>query len=163
MRAQVNSEKHFRPVTLTTVDDNTVENFQVLEAVADPTTTDQVRVGAVVKAIWVELWYISSGSQPTFQVSTIEKLIGGQPNVSSVQMSALHTYPNKKNIFKTSQGLVGDANSNPIPVFREWIAIPKGKQRMGLGDRIKINVAARGEAGGNDVEICGMTIYKEYF
>ncbi len=162
VRPTINSEKHLRAISLTTIDDNTAQSFVLIDAVVAPSVSSQVRVGAVVKAIHVELWYLSSSAQPTFHVSTIEKLVSGQIDPTSVQMSALHDYPNKKNIFKTSQGLVGDANSNPIPVFREWIPIPKGKQRFGLGDRLIITVAARGEAA-NDVEVCGMNIYKEYF
>jgi len=161
MKPTINSEKHFRPTSLTTVDNNTVVNAVIFEAVASPSTSGHVRVGAVIKAVHVELWYISSGSQPTFQVSTVEKVVAGGTPCTSDQMSNLHDYPNKKNILETSQGLVGDANSNPMPVFRHWIKVPKGKQRFGLGDAMYLNIAARGEAS-NDVEICGMNIFKEY-
>ncbi len=150
------------PQSLTTVEENSVVSTIIVTAVANPTDNNHVRVGAIVKAVHVELWYLSSAAQPTFQVSTVEKLVGGSGSATSGQMSDLNTYPNKKNIFETSQGLVGDSNSNPMPVFKHWIKIPKGKQRMGLGDAIVINVAARGEAN-NDVEICGMYIYKEYY
>ncbi len=162
VRPTINSEKHMRAISLQTVSDNTATTFQLCAAVADPSVSSEVRIGAVVKAVHIELWYLSSASQPTFHISTVEKLVSGQTDPSSAQMSALHDYPNKKNIFQTSQGLIGDANSNPIPVFREWIKIPKGKQRMGLGDKLILTVAARGEAN-NDIEVCGMTIYKEYF
>ena len=108
------------------------------------------------------MWYLGSSAQPVFHVSTVEKLTSGASEMTSVQASLLNEYPNKKNIFQTSQGLIGDANTNPIPVFREWIKIPKGKQRMGLGDKLVLNIAARGEAA-NDIEVCGFYIYKEQF
>ena len=162
VRPTINSEKHYRAISLTTVEDNTSETFRLVNADADPTVASQVRIGSTIKAIWLELWYLSSASQPTFQVSTLEKIVAGQDDPTSAQMSDLFTYPNKKNIFVTSQGLVGDANTNPIPIFRDWYKIPKGKQRMGLGDSIAVTVAARGEAN-NDVEVCGMAIFKEYF
>jgi len=82
--------------------------------------------------------------------------------MTHAQSQILHDYPNKKNLFKTSQGLLGDANSNAVPIFREWIAIPKGKQRIGLGDTLVFNLAALGEMD-QDVEVCGLVIYKEYF
>ncbi len=163
MRATINSEKHYRAISLNTVEFNTAESFELVVAVDVPGVAPaEVRVGATVKAVWLELWYLMSGSQPGFQVSTFEKIVAGQDSPTSAQMSDLQGYPNKKNILQTYQGLVGDANSNPIPVFRGWIKIPKGKQRMGLGDSISVNVAARGEAG-NDLEICGMAIFKEYY
>ncbi len=162
MRAQVNSEKHFNPQSLTTINENTASSFVIIDTVSDPTTAAHVRVGASIKAVWLEMWFLGSSAQPVVQISTIEKTSGGQPQPTSAQMSDLHNYPNKKNIFKTSQGLIGEANANPTPVWREWIAIPKGKQRFGLGDRILFTVAARGEAN-NDVEICGMRIFKEYY
>ncbi len=158
----INSEKHIVPQASLTVTENTVVNITVIEADNTLSNATQVRVGAVVKAVWVELWYLGDASQPIFQVSTIEKIVGdGTPPISA-QMSNLHDYANKKNILKTSQGLVGDSNTNPIPVFREWIKIPKGKQRMGQGDKLYINVAARGEAN-NDLQICGMFIFKEQY
>ncbi len=162
MRPTINSEKHFQPISLFTVDENTVTSSPILTAVQNASTSNQVRVGAVVKAIWVELWYLGSSAQPIVQISTVEKIVGDGDTITSAQMSDLHNYPNKKNILKTSQGLVGDSNTSAVPVFREWIPIPKGKQRMGLGDTIYMNVACRGEAN-NDLEICGMFIFKEYF
>ncbi len=162
MRPTINSEKHYHPRSLQQVDENTVVTMVIANAVISPADGSEVRVGSVLKAVHVEMWYLGSSAQPVFQVSTVEKLPSGLENPTSAQMSDLHKYPNKKNIFQTSQGLVGDSNSNPIPVYREWIKIPKGKQRMGLGDRLVLNVAARGEAN-NDLEVCGMFIYKEYF
>ncbi len=162
MRPTINSEKHFHARSLITVAEDTVLNLTMVEAVRDPTTGNQVRVGANVKAIHVEMWYVGSSAQPVFQVSIVEKRVGDGVDITSAQMSDLHLYPNKKNIFETSQGLVGDSNSNPIPVFRHWIKIPKGKSRMGLGDKLVLSIAARGEAQ-NDLEVCGMFIFKEYY
>ena len=96
------------------------------------------------------------------QISAFEKISSGGPLMTQPDTVTLNDYPNKKNILKTSQGVIGDANTNTTPVFREWIAIPKGKQRMGLGDRLMLNVSCLAEAA-NDLEICGMFIYKEYF
>ncbi len=162
MRPPINSEKHIHPRSLSTVAENTATTFQVVIADADATLSNQVRVGAVVKAVYCEIWVIGSSAQPVFQILTIEKISSGGPQPTSAQMSALHNYPNKKNILFTSQGLVGDSNSNPIPLYRDWIKIPKGKQRFGLGDSLVFTIAARGEAN-NDVEVCGIFIFKEYY
>ncbi len=162
VKPTINSEKHFRSITLTTVPENTVNNFLLIEAVAAPSQTFEVRIGSVIKAVHIELWYLSDASQPTFQISTVEKIQSNATAPSTAQMSTLHTYTNKRNILETTQGLVGDSNTNPMPVFRHWIKIPKGKQRFALGDKFYINVAARGETN-NDIEVCGMVIFKEYY
>ncbi len=163
VRPTINSEKHYVAQSLDTVDDNTIKSRAIASAAVNPSTQQQVRVGSSIKALYIELWLLAASSQPVFQITTIEKIVAGADTMTTEQASNLHTYPNKKNILFTTQGLVGDANSNPIPVLRQWIKIPKGKQRMGLGDTFYINVAARGEAGGNNLEMCGMFIYKEYF
>ncbi len=150
------------PRSLSTVAENTASTFDLVVARADATLSNDVRVGAVVKAIFCELWMLGSSAQAVFQVLTVEKISSQGPDPTSTQMSALNSYPNKKNILYTSQGLVGDNNSNPIPVMRQWVKIPRGKQRFGLGDRLVFTVAARGEAN-NDLEICGQFIFKEQY
>jgi len=162
VRAMIHSEKHIVPRSLLTVDAQTILQFNIATAVAQPTQQNHVREGAIVKAVWVELWYIGSSSQPVVQVSSFEKLIGGADEMTFSESQVMNDYPNKKNLLKISQGIVGDANSNPVPVFREWIPIPKGKQTQGLGDKLLVNVSGLGEMS-NDLEICGLFIYKEYF
>jgi len=162
VRPTINSEKHIVQRSLSTIDGQTASTFIVVEADNDLPASRHVRVGAIVKAVYFELWYLGSASQPVVQTTTIEKLPSGLVDPTSVQMSDLNNYPNKKNIFYTTQGLVGDANTNPAPLLRQWIPIPKGKQRMGLGDKIIITIQALAEAS-NDLEICGVFIYKEYF
>ncbi len=162
VRPTINSVKHIVQRSLFTIDAQTIANVAIVSAVESPATSNQVRIGAEVKAVWVELWYIGSSSQPVIQNSSFEKLESGKTSMLFTESQTLHDYPNKKNLFKTTQGIVGDANTNPTPVFREWIAIPKGKQRMGLGDTINLNISALGEAS-NDLEVCGEFVYKEYF
>ncbi len=148
--------------SLTQIDNNTSQSFIVIEGDNERPASRHVRVGAVVKAVFFELWYIGSASQPVIQTTTVEKSPSGLSDPLSVQMSDLNNYPNKKNVLFTSQGIVGDANTNPSPILRQWIPIPKGKQRFGLGDRLLISIQALGEAS-NDLEICGTFIYKEYY
>ena len=144
------------------VDAQDIRNFLILDAVATPSTPSHVREGAIVKAVYVELWYIGSSSQPVIQVSSFEKVQNLAEAMTYLQSNELDSYPNKRNLFKITQGVIGDSNTNPVPVFREWIAVPKGKQRMALGDKLYLNIACTAEAA-NDLEICGTFIYKEYF
>jgi len=162
VRATINSEKHIHPRSLVTIDSGSNDAFVIATAMQNPDSSNQVRVGCTIKAVYVELWFIGSGSQPVVQTSSFEKLVAGQDAMTQIQSVTMHDYPNKKNLFKISQGTIGDANTNTTPVWREWIAIPKGKQRMGLGDSFRLNIAALGEAS-NDLEVCGIFVFKEYY
>jgi len=122
-------------------------------------TADDVIQGAVVKAIFIEIWLLVQGAATDTFVICCEKAAGGQPNITQAQMGALDTYPNKKNILWTSQGVLGDENTNPVPIIRNWVKIPRGKQRFGLNDQFRINISARGPAS---IEGCGLSIYKSY-
>ncbi len=119
---------------------------------------DEVAEGTLVKAVYVEMWILDSANDGSF-VITLEKLSSGQNVPSFGQMNALGTYPNKKNILYTTQGLSpNNGVGNPVPIIRQWFKIPKGKQRMGLGDELILTIANNGL---NDLEFCGFFTYKE--
>ncbi len=162
MKAVINSVKHFVQKTLTTIQEATIDATIIAEVIdAQPTTARHVVVGSIIKAVFLEYWLLGESAQPCTATWTVEKLVNDATPMTQTQGQALHIYPNKKNIFKTGQGIIGDSNSNPIPVIREWIKIPKGKQRFGLGDALMLNVSVTGQAD-NGGQICGISIYKEY-
>jgi len=160
VKPSINSEKHIRQVSLTSVATGTIENLTIAQAKDDRTLQFHVRVGSIVKAVFVELWGVGStgGGGDTFQMS-IEKVTGNSPNMSNAQSLNLETYPNKRGVLYCTQGLLPDSSDNPIPMYRDWVKIPKGKQRMGLEDRINVNVTPVTGA----MEICGLFIDKEYY
>jgi len=162
MKAVINSVKHIVQKSLDLITEQTVQNIPVaITVTTEPTTPASVVVGSIIKAIYLEYWLLGEGSQPTTATWSLEKLPNSGTPMSQVDSQNLHDYPNKANLFKIGQGIVGDANANPIPVVREWITIPKGKQRMAQGDLWNFNISAVGEAQAG-VEICGLAIYKEY-
>ncbi len=159
MKPVITSKKHYVQATLFTIGGTSIENIVIVDSKADPTLANDVLEGSIVKACFVEIWIQGSANQPgTFQVS-IEKVPSGLGLMTNVDSSVLYTYSNKKNILFTSQGIVGDANSNPIPIIRGWYKIPKGKQRFGLGDRLVLNV---NNITVDDFEACGIFVFKEY-
>ncbi len=137
-----------------------IRNVDIVVASQNPTrnVNTECAVGGVVKAVFVELWILGTDQTISSTVVSLEKIPSDGNMQTFAQSIDLHNYPNKNNIFKMSQGLVGDNSANPTPFFREWIAIPKGKQRMSLGDKIQLNISAITD----DVDFCGLTIYKEY-
>ncbi len=159
VRPTVNSEKHYAQRSVTNIVFGTVSNFVIASAVVSPSTPTHVRVGATLKAVYIEMWSAGTDAQPSSTIQVLEKLEGTQPFMVAADITDLHDYANKKNCLQVSQGLIGDSNSNPMALFRGWIKIPKGKQRFGLGDKLVLNLIGLT----NDIDVCGLFIYKEYF
>ncbi len=164
MLAPINTIKHFVARTATVTAANTIANLVVADASIAPASanTNDVLEGAIIKAVRIELWMalvqstVTNTSQATF---IVEKVPAGQTPATVAQLLNLQAYPNKKNILYTFQGLAPNAVvANPIPFLREWVLIPKGKQRFGLGDSLVLSFVSVAQA----VETCGMFIYKEH-
>ncbi len=162
MRPVIHSEKHYFQMSIFTVAGNTLVSKVPVKAVAVDAKNDVFEVveGAVVKAIYVELWARSEDATATSMICTIEKAPGiATTNMSTADSSALGDYTNKKNIFYTFQGLINDQNADAMPIYKGWIKIPRSKQRFGLLDAIRINFHANTTVG---LAICGFVTYKEY-
>ncbi len=163
MVAPIQSIKHYVPQTSFGLNSGLISNIDLVESVVAPATANanQVQEGATVKAVYCELWITSKAAttdESTFIVA-IEKLPSAGPDMTFTNITNLGAYLNKKNILYTTQGIIpASLDGGPtIPVVRSFILIPKGKQRMGLGDKFIINVGAVG-----NIRICGIFTYKEY-
>ncbi len=113
-----------------------------------------------MKAIFLEYWLKGTGaSDADTQFNFVFfKNPGGSNDMSVADSLNLMAYDNKKNIFFSSQGVIGGVGGGQsIPVVRQWFKIPKGKQRMGLNDELTVFVGSTGEA----LQLCGQAIYKE--
>ncbi len=162
MQAPIHSEKHIQQFGLTAVAIGAVGGFEVIKAVAvaDKNLIKEVTEGSLVKAIYFELWVQSAVDTGLGAVTVIlEKLPLDGTGADATAMITLNDYNNKKNILYTSQGLTPTlTTNNPQNFLKGWIKIPKGKQRMGLGDTFHLRVHAVGEA----LQFCGFALYKEY-
>ncbi len=160
MKAPIQSIKHYVQQSLATVTAGTLLNIQLVDALPRDSAQTAVSVieGAIVKAVFIEMWVRSSELSPgTILVSLIKVPDRAIPIFADVV--ALHDYTNKKNVFYHTQGLTNDADANGIAFVRGWFKIPKGKQRFGLGDRLLLCVASQAAI---DNVICGFATYKEY-
>ncbi len=120
---------------------------------------DEVIEGAIVKAIYIELWLIGSVADQ-HSIVTLTKEVGANVGPTFTEMVGLGIYTNKKNILFTHQGLAGnDGISIPLNIMRGWYKIPKSKQRFGLGDSLRLAIASQGDA---TIFFCGFATYKEY-
>ncbi len=160
MKPPIVSRKHIVQHTITQITTATVASLEECRGVhvQDVNIAQEVIEGSVIKAVYIELWLLGTFNEGSY-VLCVEKSESGNPNPTFTEMTTLDSYENKKNILFTSQGLIGEDNTNPTPVLRQWIKIPKGKQRFGYQDKLKINIAA---IGPEDVQFCGLTIFKSY-
>ncbi len=161
MKAPIHSVKHYVQTTLTSVTTGTILNNQLITAVESTVanSANEVVEGAIVKAIYIELWGIGTTADQ-FYTFGIYKLGMGAGSPTVADWANLFAWDNKKNLFYTGQGLTGnDGISIPLPIFKGWVKIPKGKQRFGLGDKLQWGISSRGDA---TITICGFATYKEY-
>ena len=119
--------------------------------------SNEVQEGSLVRSVFIELWLENTASSGSFGVSVIKTPQAQTP--AYVDMAALNGYSNKKNVLYHTQGLPpNDGVSGPIPVLRQWIKIPKGKQRFGLDDRLHLVIS---NLGTDTIAYCGFATYKE--
>ncbi len=161
MRPVIHSNKHYVQMSLSTVLTGVRSSVSLINALAldDVNTPPEVGEGAIVKAVFVELWTISSANDG-FEIVTITKVPEGGAGPTFAQMSLLNDYTNKKNILFTHQGLqANDGVGQPVRVPIGWVKIPKSKQRFGLGDNLILSIS---NPGANTTTFCGFSTFKEY-
>ncbi len=159
VRAMVHSIKHYVQVSLSQVTTGSTNQETVVDAVESPSVPKEVQEGSTIKAVYFEFWMIGTTSQQFF-TAVIYKRPGGVNAITNAEMALLQDYQNKKNILYTTQGLASnDGIAGPYPLYKGWIKVPKGKQRFGLGDKLTLAIASRGDA---TLDYCGFVTFKEY-
>ncbi len=161
VRPQVHSTKHYTQLPINQIATGVVENNILISAVAvlAKNVPSEIEEGNSVKAIFVEMWLQNEGTLGEF-IATISKQTEFDVGPTFAEMANLTAYTNKKNILWTSQGLTSnDGVSGPVNIIRQWIKIPKSKQRFGLGDLLSISIS---NVSANDLVRCGIAVFKEY-
>ncbi len=156
----VHSTKHYVQQSIGTVVVGSNQNtfFATGVSVAAKNVVQEVEEGSSIKAIYLELWIRSAATAAASFTFILCKLPSGLTSPTDAEMAALGDWDNKKNILFTSQGLINDVDSTALNLFRGWIKIPKGKQRMGLGDNLSWHLRTVGQS----LNFCGFETYKEY-
>ncbi len=165
MLAPINSIKHYVHQTNANIVSGAIRNEVLADAVtvaAAGANAFDVTEGSLVKAVHLDYWLLNEGSTGTnTQCNAIlEKVPSNQAAVTAGQIVNLGAYPNKKNVLHSFQGNISAAidGVSSLPYMQGWFKIPKGKQRMGLGDRIVMSILS----SGTTIAICGLCTYKEY-
>ncbi len=160
MKPVIHSQKHYVQQSRSQVATVAITSIDILRSVEGTiaNAVDEVIEGSVTKAVFVEMWLLDTANDGSFIVALEKRPSNGTP-MTFAQSNALGTYSNKKNLFYVTQGLSpNNGVGNPVPIIRQWFKIPKGKQRMGLADRLVLNITNNGL---NDLEFCGFFTYKE--
>ncbi len=159
MKPTIKAIKHYVHFAVATTGSGAIGNHLIVSAVAEGAargTPAIVYEGSKVNAIFVEFW----GSGVTVDKTmtwALMKLPSGVARPTYAELINLSTYPNKKNVLKSGQGLA-PTGGNIVPMIREWVHIPKGKQRMGLTDKVELVFAGTATT----INTCGLSTYKEY-
>ncbi len=160
MRPVVNTEKHLVQFSLAAVASGAISNLEILNAVASPSANNEIRIGAVVSAIYVEMWVQSDDAAAGTAIVTLERVDGNVTAFMTAGNSAnLNAYENKKNIIHTQMGLIPNNVTYPMVSVKGWFKIPKGKQRFGADDKFMMNIHGQS----NGLSFCGIAIFKEQF
>ncbi len=158
----INTEKHYFHSPIFTVANGSVTTIVIADAVSVQAKDqpNEVEEGSLIKTVHLEYW-ISSNLADTAgsAIVTVEKIPSDGDNPTFTQINNLGSYTNKKNVLFTFEGITPALNlANPIPVLRQWVAIPKGKQRMGLRDKKAVHFASITSG----FSVCGVALYKEW-
>jgi len=161
VRPMVHSRKHVIQFPIDQISTGTRQTINLIIAVEDTVANlaNEIAEGSSIKAVYIELWLQNQGNLGE-SIVTVTKDPQNATGPSFAQHAALNSFANKKNIFFTHQGLTSnDGVSGPVFVLKNWIKIPKSKQRFGLGDGLNIAIS---NVSAGDLNRCGFAIYKEY-
>jgi len=138
-----------------------INNHTVATAVAVPDVNlvTEVTEGSHIKAVYIEMWITGEVGETEAQFQVMfEKIPAGATAPTFTIGNALTAYVNKKNVFYVTRGIAPISTTTPLPAIKGWFAIPKGKQRMGLGDTLMLSITAIT----NPLQWCGFFLFKEY-
>ncbi len=162
MLAPLVTIKHMLNIENAQIAASAIRTIVIVKAVGQSAVSavSDVVEGSLVKTCYIEQWlksFASAGTDVKFQL-VLEKVPAGATPITFTQLNNLMTYPNKKNIFFTTQGVLGDLTTQSMPVLRDWYSIPKGKQRFGLDDELVVTIGATSAV----LQSCGLAIFKEW-
>ncbi len=161
MKPIIHSTKHYSQFSLFAVAGGAITTLSPIIAVAvvDKNAASEVEEGATIKAIWLDFWLTTDDAVQGSTVCIVEKVPGAQDtSVTTAEIASLMTYPNKKNVLFSFQGLTPPNTQYPMNVFHGWYKIPKSKQRFGLNDKLSISFYGQGDG----LQVCGLSVFKEY-
>ncbi len=161
MRPTINTEKHLVQFSLGSVASGALEPLIIAIGKQSVTATaaTHVREGAKIANVYIEMWVSSDDVSSGTCIATLERVPGGLGLMTAADSAALDGYDNKKNVLHTFMGLIPNDVDYPMPILKGWFKIPKGKQRFGIEDQLRLNLHGQS----NGMAFCGFAVYKEQY
>ncbi len=133
----------------------------IAKAVDNPVTANvgEVKIGSIIKAIWIEFWYYGLSAGNTNDIIDIYLIKNPGANLTNPNPGTTGTSNEKKFIIREWKGLAGNKSLGGTAYSQpgRWFKLPKRYQRMGTDDRWQL--VARSATTGN---FCQKFIYKWY-
>ncbi len=153
----INSVKNIVDSVLLGVTGGTITNVDVAVTVNDYTgTANEVPIGCKISSVYLFIQIL-----PALGTANVDWFIAKAPNAVITALpvpGATGGTLERKYILHEEKGIPGNAGDGAYPLtFKGVIKIPKGRQRFGEGDRIRIRVR-----GADDYNACVKCIYKFY-
>ncbi len=132
-------------------------------------TTNGVPAGAKVNAFYFSFFAIAEGGEVAAEVPLVDWYVIKNPgdtfastfdSINLPTPGATGAHVNKNKIIHTEKGLAGggDASTAGVPmIFKGVIKLPRGMQRIAVGDRFQICARAN-----FNTKFCLQAIYKHY-
>ncbi len=161
MRPTINTEKHMVQFSLGAVGSGALSALVIAVGTQTPTpaVATHVREGGKISAVYIEMWASSDDATSGTCIATLERAPGGLGLMTAADSAALDAYDNKKNVLHTFMGLTPSNIQYPMAILKGWFKIPKGKQRFGIGDVLRLNLHGQS----NGLAFCGFAVYKEQY
>ncbi len=139
---------------------NTLELFAKAVITPLPTSTTDVSIGCIIKAVWVSLDVCGLLGTGVLNVADIYIMKNPGNNLTPPLASAVGSSNEKKFVFKAWRAMIMRNQDGNVPYHWEgWLKIPKRYQRMGTDDVLELVVACTAAATGH---IATQFIYKWY-
>ncbi len=161
MRPTINTEKHLVQFSLGSVASGALSALVIAigKQTVSATVATHVREGAKISNVYIEMWCSSDDAASGTCIATLERVMGGQGLMTVADSAALDGYDNKKNVLHTFMGLTPSNVQYPMAILKGWFKIPKGKQRFGIEDQLRLNLHGQS----NGLAFCGFAVYKEQY
>ncbi len=156
MRPVIHSRKEIVDSTLLGVTGGVVSNVLVADAINDYTgLVGQVETGSVIKSIYLFVQILPSATG----TANVDFYVIKRPNgITDPVPGAVGGTSARKYVLHEEKGIPGNASDGAYPLtFKGVVRIPKGRQRMGEGDDIRIVLR-----GTDDYNACVKCIYKVF-
>ncbi len=167
----INSLKHVVDIISVAVGTSAITvDLAIQDDSPSTTVSNQVHTGSAIKAIYLRIEALTTVSgvpadRPSLYFYVL-KNPANEINLLNMAPDAVGINQRRKFVIHQEMVMLSKDSSDTFPrtIFKGVILIPKKYQRMGVDDRLQVNIAWNGSVGGAiQADLCLQCIYKEFF